>query len=189
MAPDGPAMNQSWDEMALVGRVARAHGNRGQVLVDPETDFPEERFKPGSIVHVRKGNATEPLAIENVRFHRGRPILGFAGVDTIDEAEALAGTELRIHADALQTLPAGSFYRHDLVGCIVEAPGGELIGRVTRVEGDSAGSRLVVEGKAGDILIPIAEAICVNIDIERRKIVIEPPEGLLDLNVTKRQRF
>ena len=51
-------MNAEWDEMALVGRIARAHGNRGQVIVDPETDFPEERFRPGAVLHVRKGDTT-----------------------------------------------------------------------------------------------------------------------------------
>jgi 16S rRNA processing protein RimM len=107
----------------------------------------------------------------------------------MDGAEALAGIELRIHAGELQTLPAGSFYRHDLVGCVVQTPGGESIGRVADVEGDAAGSRLLVQGKRGDILIPIAEGICLEIDVAQRKIVVEPPEGLLDLNVTKRQRF
>ena len=78
--------------MAVVGRIARAHGNRGQVIVDPATDFPEERFKPGSVLHIRRGDATESLTIESVRFHRGRPIIGLAGIDTMDAAEALAGT-------------------------------------------------------------------------------------------------
>jgi 16S rRNA processing protein RimM len=179
----------TWDDMAVVGRIARAHGNRGQVIVDPATDFPEERFKPGSVLQIRRGDTTESVAVENVRFHRGRPIIGLSGIDTIDAAEALAGSELRIGADALQPLPAGSFYRHDLIDCVVETPRGERIGRVSAVEGDAAGSRLVVESKTGDVLIPLAEGICVEVDVPGRKIVIEPPEGLLDLNVTKRQRF
>ncbi len=76
-------MNAEWDEMALVGRIARAHGNRGHVIVDPETDFPDERFRPGSVVHIRRDDGIEPLTIANVRFHRGRPIIGLAGMDTI----------------------------------------------------------------------------------------------------------
>ena len=120
-----------WDDMAVVGRIARAHGNRGQVIVDPATDFPEERFKAGSVLHIRRGDATESVTVENVRFHRGRPIIGLAGIETMDAAEALAGTELRVGADALQPLPPGSFYRHDLIDCAVETPRGEAIGRVT----------------------------------------------------------
>ncbi|RPI48786.1 MAG: ribosome maturation factor RimM [Acidobacteria bacterium] len=178
-----------WDDMAVVGRIARAHGNRGQVIVDPATDFPEERFKAGSVLHIQREGAIESLTVENVRFHRGRPIVGLAGIDTMDGAEAMAGIELRVSAEALQPLPPGSFYHHDLVDCAVETPRGELIGRVTAVEGDAAGSRLIVRGRNGEVLIPLAEGICVAVDVPGKKIVVEPPEGLLDLNVTKRQRF
>jgi 16S rRNA processing protein RimM len=179
----------NWDDMAVVGRIARAHGNRGQVIVDPETDFPEERFKPGSVLQIRRGNATESVEVENVRFHRGRPIISLAGIDTMDAAEALAGRELRVGPDALQPLPEGSFYRHELIDCVVETRRGEVIGRVISVEGDARGSRLVVESRNGEILIPLAEDICVAVDVAGRKILVEPPEGLLELNVTKRQRF
>jgi 16S rRNA processing protein RimM len=183
------SMTAQWDEMVLVGRIARAHGNRGQVIVDPATDFPDERFKVGSVLFVRRREAPDAVRVENVRFHRGRPIIGLAGIDTIDAAEALAGSELRVSVDALQPLPPGSFYHHDLVGCAVETSRGEQIGRVRAVEGDAAGSRLVVENRNGDVLIPIVESICVEIDVAGRKVVVEPPEGLVDLNVTKRQRF
>ena len=178
-----------WDDMVLVGRIARAHGNRGQVIVDPATDFPDERFKPGSVLSVRRDGAIERVEIESVRFHRGRPIIGLAGIVTMNAAEALAGMELRVSIDALQSLPAGSYYHHDLIGCSVETPRREPIGRVKAVEGEGVGSRLVVERSDGDVLIPMVEGICVDIDVGGRKVVVEPPEGLLDLNVTKRQRF
>jgi 16S rRNA processing protein RimM len=161
-----------------------------QVIVDPATDFPEERFKAGSVLHICRGEeGIDAVTVENVRFHRGRPIIGMAGIDTMDAAETLAGFELRVSVDALHPLPSGSYYRHDLIGCSVETPGGDTIGRVKDVEGDAAGSRLVVESTNGDVLIPIAEGICVEIDVAGRKVLVEPPEGLLDLNVTKRQRF
>jgi 16S rRNA processing protein RimM len=182
-------MNAKWDEMALVGRIARTHGNRGQVIVDPETDFPEERFRPGSLVHIRRGAVTESLTIESVRFHRGRPIVGLAGVDNVNAAEALAGLELRVGLETLKSLPAGSFYHHDLIDCAVITPEGVSIGRVSGVEGNAAGSRIVVQGRGGEILIPLAEGICVEVDVVGRKIIVAPPEGLLDLNITKRQRF
>lgn len=178
-----------WDDLVVVGRIARAHGNRGQVIVDAQTDFPDERFKPGSVLLIRKGDTTGSLTVENVRFHRGRPILGLVGVGTMDAAEALAGTELRVRPDALHPLPPGSFYHHDLIGCAVETPQGERIGEVASVEGDAAGSRLVVRGRIGEVLIPLVEGICVGVDTAARKVVVEPPEGLLDLNVTRKQRF
>jgi 16S rRNA processing protein RimM len=182
-------MVSAWDDMAVVGRIARAHGNRGQVIVDPETDFPEERFKAGSVLQIRRSSASESLTIEDVRFHRGRPILGLAGVNTMNAAEALAGTELRVDADSLQKLPPGSFYHHDLIGCAVETNDGRRVGKVSSVEGQSAASRLVVKSGGSEILVPLVEGICVSVDIAGRKIVVEPPDGLLELNVTKRQRF
>jgi 16S rRNA processing protein RimM len=106
----------------------------------------------------------------------------------MDAADALAGTELRVETAALQPLPPGSFYHHDLIGCDVESAAGEKVGQVARVEGEANGSRLVVTRGGAEILIPLAEGIC-RVDVAARKIVVEPLEGLLDLNVTKRQRF
>jgi len=172
----------AWDEMATVGRVARAHGNRGQVIVNPETDFPESRFREGRVVWVRRGGRLEPLTVRAVRFHQGRPIVGFGEVVSMAEAEALAGTELRIPADELAALAEGQFYRHDLVGCQVTTRAGEPVGRVARVEGDWQSSRLVVDTVGGEVLVPLATEICVRIDPAAREIVIDPPAGLLDLN-------
>lgn len=177
---------REWDDMVLVGRVARAHGNRGQVIVDPATDFPEERFKPGAMLCVRRDRGIDSLTVASVRFHRGRPILGLVGIETMDGAESLAGSELRIRADALHALPSGSFYHHDLVGCAVQTREGDAIGTVTGVEGDAAGSRLIVQGRSGEVLIPLAEDICVDVNVVGRKIIVQPIEGLLDLNITKR---
>jgi len=171
-----------WDAMAVVGRIARAHGNRGQVIVDTETDFPELRFRSGAELFVRRGGTVDVLTLTTVRFHRDRPVVGFAGVDGMNDAEALAGLELRVPVDRLAPLPAGSFYRHDLVGCEVASTSGERVGVVTAVEGTAPGSRLVVKGVRGEILIPLAAEICTTIDPAAKRIVVEPPEGLLELN-------
>ena len=186
-------MSLNWDDMVLVGCIARAHGNRGQVIVDPQTDFPDERYKPGSIVYIRRGAADaaiEPLTITAARFHRGRPIIALDGVDTMNKAEELAGSELRVAADALQPLPPGTFYQHDLIGCSVETPEGVAIGTVTSVEGAGVGSRLVVHGRGSvEILIPLTTAIVVGVHLAARRILVEPPDGLLDLNVTRKQHL
>jgi 16S rRNA processing protein RimM len=172
----------SWDEMALVGRIARAHGLKGQVIVNLETDFPETRFRPGAEVFVNRRGAVEPLTMTTVRFHRERPIIGLRGVEDMNAATALAGSELRVPIEWLAPLPEGSFYHHDLVGCAVETRSGGRIGVVSAVEGDLGGSRLVIETGAGEVLVPLARNICTTIDPSRKRIVVEPPEGLLDLN-------
>jgi len=167
-----------WDAMAVVGRIARAHGLKGQVIVNLETDFPEERFKPGATMFTTRG----ALKITTARFQNGRPVIGIEGVETVNDAEELAGLELRVPVEELAALPAGMFYHHDLVGCAVVTGGGEKVGTVEGVEGTLSGSRLVVAGAKGEILIPLAKEICRTIDVAGKRIVIEPPDGLLDLN-------
>ena len=171
-----------WEELAVVGRIARAHGIRGQVIVDPDTDFPEQRFQPGAEVFIERNGVAEPLRITAVRFHRERPILGVEGVSTMNEAEVLAGRELRVPRDRLAALPAETFYRHDLIGCAVYTADGARVGDVRGVEGTLGGSRLVVDGARGEILIPLAAEICTTIDVAGKRIVIDAPGGLLDLN-------
>lgn len=172
-----------WDDAILVGVVARPHGNRGQVIVNSETDFPEERFQAGAKLRTRrKDGAEQVLEVTSMRMHQGRPILGLSGFESIDDAEPLAGVELRIDPEeAGGTLPAGEYYRRDLIGCAVVTEGGETIGRVTAVDGERTASRLVVTGGRGEVLIPLAEEIC-SVDLAGKRITVRPPEGLLDLN-------
>ena len=167
-------------EFLLVGRVARAHGNKGQVIVNLETDFPEERFKVGTQLIV--GSEAEPREIENVRFHQGRPVVSLSGIATMNDAEALAGAELKVLASDVAPLPSGVFYRHDLVGCEVRDTSGRRIGRVTGVEGSLERSRLVVDGERGEVLIPLVDGICTRVDPAEQVIVVNPPPGLIDLN-------
>jgi len=173
----------NWAAMALVGRIARAHGLRGQVILNLETDFPEERFQPGAELFIERKGRVEPLTITSVRFQRERPVVGLGGVDTVDAAEALAGHELRVPVERLAALPAGTYYRHDLIGCRVETTTGAAIGVVSDVEGTLAGSRLVVDRGGREVLIPLAAEICPEIDPAGKRIVIDPPEGLVDLNL------
>ena len=175
------------DDFLLIGRIARAHGNRGQVIVNLETDFPEARFAVGQVLHVGTAGRWESRTIESVRFHQGRPVIALEGVESMNAAEALAGAELKIPAAAVAPLPEGTFYHHDLVGCEVRDRRADVIGRVTGVEGTMERSRLVVEGPGRKhVLIPMVADICVTVDPASRLIVIDPPEGLLDLNANER---
>jgi 16S rRNA processing protein RimM len=80
-------------------------------------------------------------------------------------------------------LPAGTYYHHDLTGCRVETADGRTIGVVKEVDSANGGSRLVVDGGAGgEILVPLVGEICRDVDVGGKRIVIDPPEGLLDLN-------
>lgn len=175
-------------ELLLIGRVARAHGIRGQVIVNPETDFPDERFAPGRVVYVTLDGTTVAREMTAVRFHQGRPVVQFEGVASMNEAEALAGAELAMPVDALGELPPETYYRHDLVGCEVTTTDRVAVGKVTAVEGSLERSRLVVAGTDGEVLIPMVDAICVKVDIAAKSIVVDPPPGLLDVNAPPKPR-
>ena len=168
-------------DLILVGRVARAHGNKGQVIVNPETDFPGDRFAEGNVLVVDQGGQQVERRIASLRFQQGRPIIALDGVETMNDAEALAGAELKMPAETLAPLPGGTYYRHDLVGCEVRTKDGQVVGRVTGVEGSLERSRLVVARTGGELLVPMVETICVEVDPGGKRIVIDPPEGLLEL--------
>ena len=153
-----------------------------------ETDFPEERFRPGAELFIERNGTIQALTLTSVRFHRDRPVVGIAGVETMNDAEALAGRELRVPVDRLAPLPGGTFYRHDLIGCRVETPAGEVVGTVENVEGTLRGSRLVVAATRGEVLIPLVAEICTTIDLAGKRIVIDPPAGLLNLNMVDDHR-
>jgi 16S rRNA processing protein RimM len=168
--------------MVLVGRIARPHGIRGQVIVTPDTDFVEDRFRQGATFLTRSDRGDEVLTVNSARVQNGRPVLGFDGFATIEDVERLAGLDLRVPEDSLQPLTEGVYYIHDLVGCVVETMSGERVGEVSRVDGGAGASILSVGGPRGEVLVPLAADICVDVDIAGRRIRIDPPEGLLELN-------
>ena len=169
------------DDLILVGRIARAHGIRGHVIVNPETDFVDDRFVAGRVLHLEMPAGRTQMTIASVRFHQGRPIVEFEGVASIEDAESLIGAELRMPEAELPPLPGGTFYRHDLVGCEVRQVDGHVVGRVTGVEGPMERSRLVIAGRRGELQVPMVAPICVSVDPASRVIVIDPPKGLLEL--------
>ena len=171
-----------WDSMVLVGRIARPHGLRGEVIVSPETDFVEERFTSGATMWTHSDRGDETLTISSARVQNGRPVVGFAGFASLEDVERLAGLELRVPEESLQSLGEGAYYQHQLVGCGVETVSGTQVGTVVRVDGGAGGSLLAVAGARGEVLIPFAQHICVEIDVAARRIMVDPPDGLLELN-------
>jgi 16S rRNA processing protein RimM len=168
-------------DLILIGRIGRTHGIRGDVFVNPETDAPGERFVAGRVLYLEAPGRSEELTIASVKFHQGRPIVGFEGVDTMEAAEALRGAELRMPEAELPPLPEDTYYRHDLVGCEVQDTTGQPIGRVTSVDGPLEQSRLVIAGPRGEVMVPMVGGICVRVDPGAKVIVVDPPAGLLDL--------
>ena len=173
-----------WDDAILVGVVARTHGNRGEVIVNSETDFPAERFTEGAQLMTRAKDGTPgTLEVASMRMHQGRPVIRFKGIASMNDAELLAGTELRIAEDDrdAELLEQGQYFHRDLIGCAVVTETGDPIGEVRAVEGDGNATRLVVRSRRTEVLIPFADEIC-TVDVANKRIIVRPPEGLLELN-------
>jgi 16S rRNA processing protein RimM len=166
----------------VVGRVARAHGVSGEVSVEVRTDSPDLRFAPGTTVDTDPPERG-PLTVQRTRWHSGRLLVCFAQVTDRTTADVLRGTLLV--ADSSTSPAAGDdddFWDHQLVGLEAVLVTGETLGTVEEVLHLPATDTLVVRGSAGEeILVPFVRAMVPEVDLERGRLVLDPPEGLLEL--------
>lgn len=168
--------------MVIVGRVARPHGIRGEVSVEPETDFPEERFADGAVVFIEEDGQVKPLTVASFRMHAGRALVRFETASTMDDAERLRGHELRVPESALADLPENVWYHHQLIGSRVRTKDGQEVGTVSGIQGPTERSILVIDdGHDGEVLVPLVAEFC-RVNVAAREIEIDPPDGLLDVN-------
>ena len=167
-----------------IARIARTRGNRGEVLADPYTDNPA-RFDDLDEVWLEfdDGRRQSRIAkkLEDAWEHKGRKVLKLEGIDTISDAEAWVGCWVMIPAEHTVKLPEGTYFNHDLVGCAVSSIDGTLIGTVKSILDISNNAQLIVRGSGREFLIPAVKSICVEVSIPDKRIIIDPPEGLLDL--------
>ena len=171
-----------WASMVLVGRVVRPHGLRGQVVIASETDFGADRFAPGAKVWRQSGKTIGELVVADSYPQADRWVVGFENVTTVEEAEELRGIELRIPEDARMPLGPDEYYLYDLVGCEVRTAAGVEIGRVQAVYTGAGGALLSVDRNGAEVLVPLVKTMCPEIDVAARRIIVDPPEGLLDVN-------
>lgn len=162
----------------VVGRIGRAHGVRGDLFVEPFTDEPEVRFAAGNKLQT---SATESLTVAEHKWHSGKLIVHFVGVEDRTAAENLRGTELFAQVDpALLPDDPDEFYDHQLVDLAVHFED-QVIGKVTEVIHLPAQDLLSVTKSDGtEVLIPFVKQIVPQVDIRQGRIVITPPPGLID---------
>jgi 16S rRNA processing protein RimM len=167
----------------LVGVAVRAHGLRGEVVVELHTDSPEERFAPGVVLAARRaGTPDGRLTVESARPHSGRLLVRFAEAPDRDAAEQLRGTRLLIGADAIAA-PADpdEFHVHQLEGLRAELVDGAVVGTIREVVHGPGGELLVLaRPPLPDALVPFVRAIVPTVDLDGGRVVLTPPEGLLD---------
>ena len=167
-----------------VGRVVKAHGVTGEVVVEIRTDDPEMRFAPGTPLRAKRSDRGERnYVVEAVRAHGSRLLVRLAGVADRDGADALRGCLFVIDSEDLPPIDEpDTYYDHQLEGLLVRTTAGRDVGTVAEVLHTPAGELLAVNrGDAGELLVPFVSAIVTSVSLEDRIVEIDPPEGLLEL--------
>ena len=167
--------------LLVVGAVRRPHGLRGEVVVEVRTDFPE-RFAEGLRLVWRKGSAERDLVVRAVRPGSRGLLMRFEGQEDLDAARGLQGGELCVPESEAHPAPEGFFYAHEVRGFACEDSTGRPLGSAVGLEATPAGPMLTVDTGGGrEALVPWTRPIVVRVDREERRIVLDPPEGLLEL--------
>jgi len=170
-------MKLSKPEFITIGKVLASWGIKGKLKVEVATDLPQ-RFNPSSTVYINQ----QPMTIESTEWRKRKAIIKLGTVDSIEDAEKLRGQLIEIHHSQLHPLPEGQYYHFQLIGLEVRTTQGELLGNITEVLTTPSNDNYVVSGAKGEILIPAIEDVIKSIDLKKGRLVIEPLEGLLNLN-------
>jgi 16S rRNA processing protein RimM len=165
-----------------VGRIGKPQGIRGEVTVEVRTDAPEIRFADGSVLHTDPAERG-PLTVESSRDQNGRLIVAFRGVPDRSAAEQLRNTMLLVDASDLPPSDdPDEFHDTQLIGLSALLADGTVLGVVTDVLHLPHGDVLVVQRQEGsELLVPFVKAIVPEVDVAGGRVVVDPPEGLLDL--------
>jgi 16S rRNA processing protein RimM len=179
------AERQAGAPWAILARLVRPQGRVGEILADLLTDFPERFAERKRLFLVSSEASPEPLrevTLERHWLHKGRVVLKFACVDSINDADQLRGLLVAIPASERAELTDGSFYISDLIGSeVFDVNRAESVGVVTSVDREAALLEVKTPSR-GEALIPFAKAYLVRMDIEGKRIEMRLPEGLLDIN-------
>ena len=177
-------------EWVTVATILRTRGIRGELFASGHSSDPERYSSLASVVVFpkdgRPSSGGHRLEIEYARWIHKRLVLKFRGIDSINEAQPLVGGAVCIPESQRRPLAQGEFYISDLVGCeVVEKESGRPLGRVRFVQ-ESAGASVLEVAPGGEgsneILIPFNQTICVAVDVAGRRIEVDLPDGLLELN-------
>jgi 16S rRNA processing protein RimM len=168
----------------VVGRVVKAHGVTGEVVVEVRTDDPDNRFAPGTVLRGRpKTGPQREYVVDAAREHSGRLLLRLDGVADRETAESLRGTVFLVDSEDLPPIEdPDEFYDHQLEGLQVLTTTGTPVGSVAEVLHTAAGELLSVRTDEGEVLVPFVSAIVTSVSLADQTIEIDPPEGLLELD-------
>ena len=161
----------------VVGRIGRAHGVQGEATIELRTDDPDIRFAVGQSVTLADGRS---LKISGNRWHNQILLLSFSGINDRNQIEELRDQLLYAEVDTNITEP-GEYHFQQLIGSQVVMPDGSNLGLVSEIVQLPGQDLLSVGSPKGEVLIPMVKQIIISIDVDKKIIKINPPEGLLDV--------
>ena len=178
----GPCSRSSSDRLVVIGEITRVHGLHGELRVTPLTDHPE-RFEglTECVLWDEPRDGREPRRVTRARLTDGAVLVSLGGCDSVEAASALVGRYVALPEAAALPLPPGQFYPWQLVGCRVVTEDGTEVGTVTDIERSAAQDCWVVRAGAHEHLVPAVPEIVLDVDLAAGRVVIRPPQGLLDL--------
>lgn len=167
------------DDCYQLGAVIKTHGLHGELSILLDVDFPEDYQNLESVFLLQSGKLV-PFFVDTIQTNKGKALVKFEDINTLDEARALVKSELYLPTTSLPKLPKGKYYYHDLTGCEVFEEN-QLIGIAKEVIDLSSNKLLSVDVDGKEILIPMMDEIMLSVDTEAKKIMVKLPEGLVDL--------
>lgn len=166
--------------MLKIGKIVNTHGIKGEVKIKRITDF-AERFAVGNTVYIEIENEYKALKIAQHRMHKNMDLVQFEGYDNINDVEGMKTAFLYIKKEQLTSLDEGEYYYYEIIGCTVETHTGEIVGVIDHILAPGANDVWVVKtANRKEILIPYIDSIVKSVDVEAKKVIIEPMEGLLE---------
>ena len=169
-------------EYLNVGKIVNTQGLKGEVRIISQTDFPELRYKKGSVLTLfQEKKAPIELTIKTHRKHKNFDIVTFEDHFSINDVEKYRDGILRVSKDELKDLPGDEFYYHEIIGLTVIDENDEELGKIKEILSPGANDVWVVQRpKKKDVLIPYIESVVQSIDLEKGIVRVEIPEGLID---------
>lgn len=168
--------------LIVIAHAVRTRGLKGEIVADLLTDFPDRFEKVDRLFAVSPRGERKQVTLESYWFQKNRVVLKLSGYDSVEAAKELVDYEFGVPETERVSLPESHYYDWELETCVVKTVGDDTLGHVTRVMRTGGVELLVVEDEQGrDYLLPMAESIIVKIDPLSKTIIVDPPEGLLDL--------
>jgi len=169
------------NELVVIARALKPRGLKGEIVAELLTDFAERFEDVEELILVSPGGERKTGRLESYWFQNNRVILKLADYDDVETAKQLVGFEFAVPESERVPLPPDQYYDWELEGCTVRV-GNESIGKVSSVIKTGGAEILVIADENGrERLIPLADSIVVEIDAAGKTILVDPPEGLLDL--------